>query len=79
MDLFLDFSFWFFRRRVDRTGRGSCWETLRKMFVTCVFEAVRSGVCECVHRKRFAILKQDRRILLIKVPGTFSSPILIES
>ena len=24
-----------------------------KMFVTSVFEAIRSSVCECVHRKRF--------------------------
>ena len=44
------------------------------MFVRSVFEGIRSGDCECIHRKRSLILIRDRKRLLIKVPRTFSSP-----
>jgi hypothetical protein len=39
------------------------------MFVTAVFEGIRSGVCECVYRKRFVILTRDRKRLLLMGPG----------
>ncbi len=44
------------------------------MFVRSVFEGIRSGVCEFVHRKRLQILREERKSLLKKVPGTFSLP-----
>lgn len=44
------------------------------MFARSVFDGSRSGDCECVHRKRLVILKQERKSLLKKVPRTFSLP-----
>ncbi len=48
------------------------------MFVRSVFDCSRSGVCECVHRKRFVILIRDRKGLLKKVHGTFNLPGIID-
>ena len=45
------------------------------MFVTAVFEGIRSGVCECVYRKRFVMLTRDRKSLLLIGPGLFDSPV----